>query len=279
MDSNPLIKFFRQPAIYVRLPSGGKNWAEGALNLPENGELPVYPMTAIDEITYRTPDALFNGEAVTGVIKSCCPNIVNAWATPSTDLDGLLIAIRIASYGHEMDISTSCPACSEESEFALDLRTIIDGLKSADFDKELSKGDLEFHFRPLSYREMTDNSLLQFEQQKNLQAINANDTIPDADKITQLNTMMRKLIEVTVTAMSQSITEIRTGNSIVTENAHIEEFLLNCDRSLFNAVRDYIISLRENSELKPLEITCPDCTHQYKQIFTLDMANFFDPAS
>ena len=55
--------------------------------MPENRELPVYPMTAIDEITYRTPDALFNGQAVVNVIHSCVPNIKNAWEIPGTDLD------------------------------------------------------------------------------------------------------------------------------------------------------------------------------------------------
>jgi len=273
------MKFFRQPAIYTRLPSNGKNWAIGTINYPETGELPVLPMTAIDEITYRTPDALFNGEAVTGVIQSCCPNIVNAWATPSVDLDVLLVAIRIASYGHSMDISSTCPSCGEEHEFGLDLRTVIDNLKSADFDQPLVKGDLQLHFRPLTYREMTNNSLQQFEQQKTLQAINSSETIPEKDKVAQLNSMMRSLIEVTVTAMSQSITEIRTNNSIVTEQAYIEEFLHNCDRNLFNSIRDHIVKMREDSELKPLTVSCPSCQHQYTQIFTLDMANFFDPAS
>ena len=113
MNSNPLAKFFRQPAIYARLPSGGKNWPNGTINMPANSELPILPMTAIDEITYRTPDALFNGEAVTGVIQSCVPSIKNAWATPSIDLDTILVAIRIASYGHEMEIGTKCPKCGE----------------------------------------------------------------------------------------------------------------------------------------------------------------------
>jgi hypothetical protein len=91
--------------------------------------------------------------------------------------------------------------------------------------------------------------------------------------------MMRKLIEVTVRAMAQSITEIRTPEAIVTEQDLIEELLNNCDRNMFNNVRDYVIKLREDSELRPLNISCPSCQHQYKQAFTLDMANFFAPAS
>jgi hypothetical protein len=279
MDSNPLTKFFRQPAIYVRLPSQGRSWAPGTIQYPENGELPVLPMTAIDEISYRTPDALFNGEAVTGVIQSCIPSIKDAWSTPGTDLDVLLVAIRIASYGHSMDIGTTCPSCGEEHEFGLDLRTVIDNLKASDFGQSMTQGDLTFHFRPLTYREMTNNSLQQFEQQKTLQMVNQSNEIPETEKVKQLNDMMKSLVEVTVKAISQSITEIRTPGAIVTEQKHIEEFITNCDRIVFNAIRDFVVKLRESSELKPLEITCPSCTHQYQQIFTLDMANFFVAAS
>jgi hypothetical protein len=279
MDNNPLAKFFRQPAIYVRLPSQGRNWVTGTINYPESGELAVLPMTAIDEITYRTPDALFNGEAVTGVIQSCIPAIKNAWATPGTDLDVLLVAIRIASYGHSMDISSVCPSCGEEHDFGLDLRTVIDNLKASDFSKSYEVGDLSFHFKPLNYREMTNNSLQQFEQQKTMQMLNQATEMPDSDRISRMNAMMKALVEVTVKAISQSIIEIRAPGAIVTEQQHIEEFILNCDRTLFNAIRDYVIKLREDSELRPLDITCPSCTHQYQQVFTLDMANFFVAAS
>jgi hypothetical protein len=73
-------------------------------------ELPVFPMTAIDEITYRTPDALFNGQAVVNVIQSCIPDIRDAWKTPGADLNAILVAIRIASYGHDMDMTVKCPS-------------------------------------------------------------------------------------------------------------------------------------------------------------------------
>lgn len=279
MNPNPLAKFFRQPAIYVRLPSGGQLWPVGSISMPPNQELAVLPMTAIDEITYRTPDALFNGEAVVGVIQSCVPGIRDAWATPSVDLDTLLVAIRIASHGHSMDIGTKCPKCSEEHDFSLDLRTVIDNFKPADYSVCLTKGDLGFYFRPLTYREMTENSLIQFEQQKTLQQVNQTDGLEESEKMTRLNVMMKKLVEVTVRAMSQSIQEIRTADAVVSDRGHIDQFLLNCDRTVFNSVRDHVIGLREKSELRPLNLTCPSCTNQYQQLFTLDMASFFEAAS
>jgi hypothetical protein len=131
--TNPLSQYFRQPSIYIKLPSRGQNYPAGTLIMPANGELPVYPMTAIDEITYRTPDALFNGQATINVIQSCVPNIKDAWAIPSIDLDTILIAIRIASYGHDMEFATTCPACQDTSERTVDLRTMLDSLHAPDY--------------------------------------------------------------------------------------------------------------------------------------------------
>ena len=48
-NPNPLAKHFRQPSIYIKLPSNGAFYDDSVVNLPHNGELPVYPMTALDE--------------------------------------------------------------------------------------------------------------------------------------------------------------------------------------------------------------------------------------
>lgn len=274
-NPNPLRQFFRQPAIYLRLPSGGKGWPKNSIDLPENGELPIYPMTAMDEITYRTPDALFNGEAVTSVIQSCVPNIRDAWQVPAVDLDSLLVAIRIASYGHDMEIDTTCPQCNEEALFNLDLRTVIDKIQAADYTKHLSIGDLDIFFKPLSYREITANSQLQFEQQKTVQVL-SDINVTDENKAQQLSRMMRKMVEATVTVLAQSIREIRTRNAIVQDPKQIDEFMHNCDRSMFNQIKDHVVELREKSELRPLKMKCRSCQHEYEQNFTLDMARFFE---
>ena len=275
---NPLARFFRQPAIYIRLPSGGKTWPQGTLDYPANGELPVYPMTMVDEIMYRTPDALFNGESVVSVIQSCMPNIKDAWAIPVTDLDSILVAIRIATYGHSMDIDSQCPGCQTEHAFGLDLRTVLDKLGTADYGQGLTVGDLTIVFRPLNYRQITDNSQVQFEQQKTMQIL-GDAELSETARTEQINSMMKKIIDITVTALAQSIQQIRTQDAIVTDLDQIAEFLNNCDRSVFTKIRDFAISLREASEMKPLRIKCPSCQHEYDQSFTLDMSRFFGSAS
>jgi len=276
--SNPLSQYFRQPSIYIKLPSGGQNYPAGTLDMPANGELPVYPMTAIDEITYRTPDALFNGQATVSVIQSCVPNIRDGWAIPSIDLDTILIAIRIASYGHDMEFATTCPACNDTSERTIDLRNTLDAMRAADYSANITHGDLQIFFRPLSYKNLTENSQLQYEQQKLLQVI-PDSTVSEADKMIALNRAFKQLTEITVKSLATSITAIKTPQALVSEPKYIEDFLKNCDRDLFNQVRDHVLKLREQSELQPLKLSCPACKNQYEQNLTLDMSSFFAPAS
>jgi hypothetical protein len=79
--NNPLRQYFRQPAIYIKLPSGGKYYADSAIDFPVNGDIPVFPMTVKDELTLKTPDALLSGESTVKVIESCCATIKDAWDT------------------------------------------------------------------------------------------------------------------------------------------------------------------------------------------------------
>lgn len=277
-SNNPLRQYFRQPAIYIRLPSQGQYWPPDALDIPQNQELPVLPMTAIDEISYRTPDALFNGQAVVNVIQSCIPNIKNAWAMPNVDLDTVLLAIRIASYGHELELSAKCPNCGNEHEFGVDLRRIVDQLKKPNFEIPLTCGDIEIHFKPLSYQQVMENSLKQFEEQKILSVIPDAD-MPETEKVKILNDTVIKLTKYTVIAAAQCIAMIKTPQSMVSEPEYVQEFLANCDAAIFNQVKDYLINLKEITDIPPLTVTCNECKHQYRQTFTLDQSNFFEPAS
>lgn len=246
--------------------------------MPANRELPVYPMTAMDEITYRTSDALFNGSAVVTVISSCIPAIKDGWSIPSIDLDTLLVAIRIASYGHEMEFESACPHCEHENSFGLDLRTVLDSIKSPDYSSSLGIGDVTIHFRPLSYQQVNANSLEQFQDQKILEVLPTAD-IPEEEKIRQVTQAFAKLTSMTIKAMAQSIAMIEADGEVVVESEFIEEYITNCEKETFDQIRNHMTQLRSGSELKPLTITCQGCTKQYETPFTMDVANFFGSAS
>ncbi len=84
-NTNPLGKYYRQPQIYIRLPSKGKYYGPDVFTPTETGEIPVLPMTAKDELSFKTPDAMMSGQATVDVIQSCVPNFKNAWKMVNFD--------------------------------------------------------------------------------------------------------------------------------------------------------------------------------------------------
>ena len=103
---NPLAKYYRAPGPHVKIPSGGRFSEIDTTMLSVNGEIPVYPMTAADEILVKNPDALLNGFAVEELIKSCVPAVKNVRSLAAQDIDVLLLAIKLASYGDKMEVGT-----------------------------------------------------------------------------------------------------------------------------------------------------------------------------
>ena len=276
--NNPLRRYFRQPAIHVRLPSDGKYYPTGTLDMPPNGEIPILPMTAIDEITSRTPDALFNGSAVMDIMSSCVPAIKDPWVMPMTDFNTLLVSVRLASYGHEMEIGSTCPKCGHNHALTIDLRTVLDNLKSPDYNETVSAGDLTCYFVPMTYRQVNEVSRTNFEDQKIMQALN-NSEMSEEDKLKKLGDAFRKITELTITSIAQSIATIKTADAMVTDKPSILEFLHNCPKHVFDQIRDHTVKLREATDLTPDSVTCDNCSEQYQQTFTLDMSNFFGNAS
>lgn len=273
IDNNPLKQYFRRPAVFLRLPSEGKDYPEGVIDIPVTGEIPVYPMTAIDEITTKTPDALFNGSAIVELIKSCVPHIKDPWKISSSDLDAVLIAIKSASGGNELDIESQCPSCGNLSNYGINLISVLAGMKAPDYSKLLTIGELGVKFKPLTYKEMNEASLGQFEVQRTFLAI---EQVQDNDeKNKRGQEALRKVTELTMTILCKAIEYIKTPTSQVNEPNYILDFLHNCDKNIYTIIRDYNAELKAKTELPPLDIECPNCTHKYKQPFTLNASDFF----
>jgi hypothetical protein len=273
LANNPLKQYFRRPCLYFKLPSEGKYYLPGVVDIPVNGELPVYPMTAIDEMTIRTPDGLFNGSAVIDLIKSCIPNILDPWKLNNVDLDATLIAIRAAANDGKMSIDSECPSCHEKTEYEINLMPMLANMKDVNYSQVLKIRELEIKFKPLTFEDTNKNGSDQMDIQRSLMNL---DSYPDEEKQIEMNKTLKKLSEMVIKVVSDTIDYIRTPELTVTEKEYIIEFLNNCDRETNNTIKDYSIKLREESELKPINVNCPQCQHEYQQKIVLNVTDFFD---
>ena len=275
---NPLANYFRQPKLYIRLPSHGKFYPNGALDISENEEYAVYAMTAKDELMFKTPDALMNGQATVEVIKSCIPAIKEPWLMPSIDLDACLIAIRIATYGESMDISANCPNCNHYNEFEMNLLAYMDEAGKFQYVSEFAVDELVIHIRPYSYKEISKTAIKSLEQQKIFEVVN-DPNMPDEEKIEKFGDSFIKLTELTVDVVAGCITKIVTPQGEVDDQKLILEFIENAPSQVFNSVNDHIRDMKELMTLKAQDVSCAECNHNWSVTVTMDQTNFFGKGS
>lgn len=276
------MNLMRQPKIYIRLPSGGQYWDAGSIDVSENGEFPVFSMTAQDELALKIPDALMNGQAVVDVIQHCMPNIKNAWACPNLDLDVILIAIRIATYGEKMNVPLVIKEF--EADYSLDLRVLLDQLNAQiTWDPVVPiNDDLTLYVKPINYRVMSASAVQTFETQKLIQ-LAADDSIPDDQKLETFKNSFAKLNQLTVGIINNSVYQVDSAAGQVTNQQHIQEFMNNVDKATFSKVKDHIDALREINTIKPLTIPVNDeiraqgvDTDTIEYPISFDPSNFFE---
>ena len=255
VKNNPLVNFMRQPKIYINLPSGGEYWAPGSIELTETGEFPVFSMTARDELMFKTPDALMNGQAIVDVIQSCMPNVKNAWACPTIDLDTILIAIRLATYGEKMPFKHKVPVIDEELEYEIDLRMLLDQQQRNQWvDQIMITPELVIYVRPLTYKHLTQTNLKSFETNRIMTMVN-DETISDEKKLEMFNSSFANLTKITIDLMAESIYKIATSEVEVIETKFIQDFVANADKEIFDVVQKHLAALKSTNEIKPLEFT------------------------
>lgn len=272
---NPLAGYFRQPAIYTKLPSNGRWWTENSIELPANGEIPVYPMTTKDEIVLRTPDALLNGQGVVDVIQSCCPTIKNAWDMPGIDVDTVLIAIRIATYGNKMEFESKCPHCGEDNKHDVELGAVMSSIACPNYNDMIPYRDLKIKLKPQRYFGINQGNQISFEEQKIVNALNAIDIDPN-EKGRQLTESMQRLVDLGLSAVANSTDYIELADGTrITNIEHINEFFNNAESSVVRDIQNKLEQFAEQTKVKPLNLQCNECTKPYTIELTFDYANFF----
>ena len=279
--SNPLQKYFRQPKLHVRLPSGGKYYPPGSLDLPESGEVAIYPLTAKDELLLKTPDSLMNGTATADVIKSCVPQIKQPWYMPSLDVDALIMAIRIATYGENMTITVKVPNVGTEKDFTIDLNSVIAPLMSATYADTIKMNNMTITLRPLMYSEFTKDALRSFEEQRVYNLVN-DDSVPNEEKMERFREAFNRLTDLTVETVAKSIAKIELmDGQVVSDPKHILEFMQNTSKEFYTTILDHITEQRDKFAVKPFianttkEEQEKGAPETFEVPITFDQSNFF----
>ena len=276
-NTNPLSGHFRSPKLYTRLPSAGRYYSEKVVEMPESGELPVFPMTAKDELIMKNPDALLNGEAVATVLSSCVPNVKNARQLLSNDVDALLLAIQGASYGDDIEITSKCPKCDKEVSGHISADGVLQSMTTLEEAYEFEVKDLKFEIKPFTYETTIQAGLTNFQSTRSLQAIA--DLPDDLDKLKVFNESFLKLADLNFKIMIEVVDSITLLNEdedvVVSDKKHIREFLENCEAEIGTAIESRINDVANVGIAKDSIFECEDCNESFESAVAFDPVNFF----
>lgn len=277
---NPLISHMRQPKVFIKLPSEGKYWPEGSLTPSVTGEYPVYSMTAKDELLLKTPDALINGQAVVDVIQSCMPNVVDAWGCPNIDVDVMLIAVRLATYGHMMPLQVTHPDIEGGSgEYEIDLRTILDQLQAdIKWDEVIEvRPNLTVYIRPMDYKTANANNLAEFESNRIMKIVQ-DEALTDEQRMAFFKESFNKLASLTIGMLNHCVYKIDSDSGSTEDPEFIKEFMENSDKEVFDHVKNRLDEIRKQNSIKPMSVNVssdPEKPTMVELPIVFDYASFF----
>jgi hypothetical protein len=275
MANNPLQQYFRQPKIYVSLPSQGVYYKPGVIT-GEVGRLPIFGMTGMDEIMFKTPDALLAGESTARVINSCCPSITDPWQVSLIDLDLILSAVRIATFGNNLSVGHKCSKCGTEHDYDLDLTRFIEHYGSCEYNNRIVLDNLAVVIRPLNYKQSTEFSIRNFGIQQKLYQIN---NLPDIAAQQAANKeIFEELSVLRNEIFVAGIESIDTGKTVVTQREFIEEWVNNVDLEYIDRVKDHIEENRLRWIPPAQTVKCDACGNEDQVTIELDQSNFFGKA-
>lgn len=272
MTQNPLQQYFRQPKIFINLPSQGIYSREGAVQ-GEVNNMPVYGMTGMDEIIVKTPDALLSGESTVKVVQSCCPSVKDAWGLSVLDTDLIFAAIRIATYGNLLSVSNVCPKCNSENNYDADLNKVIEHYSNCKYDNKIVTGDLVIKTQPLTYKQSTDFNLQNFELQQKLRQVEQMEDNEERQR--NINALWDDLAVSQKNLFASTVESVETADITVTERGYINEWLENCDKDIIDSIKKQIEKNKNAWAMPTFPAKCDSCGHEIELMIDLDQSNFF----
>ena len=268
--------FYRSKEVYIKLPTNGKYYKSN-VKLTADQELGIMPMTSRDEMLLKIPDTLYNGEALFEIIKSVAPEIENPYEVLIPDLDAILVASRIASYGNEMEVAAVCPHCSTQTEYGINLTNIIAKLETTQ-DIEAEVNDLVVKFKPNSVKSITAKSIADTEQKRVLIAMQQNqDNIENYQQ--QFAESLNKITATTLALLADKVVSVKLPDGTVIDDFNeILKWLTNTTSKVVSTLTKLTENINSSGLPKSFNFTCgnADCNQQYESAFEFNPTFFFN---
>ena len=278
MAGNPLEGYFRKPAIFIELPSRG-NYYKDKPKLSADNELAVFGMTAKDELHLKNPDALLNGEGIIKVLESVTPDISSPHDMPIPDFNSVLIAMRIASYGKEMEYLIKCTniTCLEIDTVTFDLYDILatTTFLEPEYIVKLESG-VKVSVKPTDVTTQNKVSIGQLEQSRLMDIINSEDS--EDIKMSRFGKAFDKLTSITFDLVQDGIISVTLPDenaTVVDDRVHIREWMMNITKPEYEKIQTKITEINLIGTNSKFDHTCTKCKTEISSQIQFDPISFF----
>lgn len=276
-NTNPLAEYFRTPGVQQVLPTEGR-YLSTPPKTSISGELAILPMTAADEIVLKNPDALLNGDALERLFHSCVPGIANPREISVPDLDVLLLAIKLASYGDVLDINLHCPKCDHEFSTETSIRGILSTITMVKEEDTIVRlnDDLVLQLRPYDFECKTILDMKTFEESKMVEFLVAED-MDEFEKQKKFNKAYERMAELNLDLLARTIVSVQTPKGKVDDKKFIEQFIKNTSRQDIKTISDKLNKISLAGVEREIQAVCPQesCGHTWETSLIFDAAHFF----
>ena len=313
MSTNPLIQDLIQneafPSVGVALPTGGRWYADSVIAEGADPlDLTVGVLGILAEQNYRDPWLLLSGEAIPRMFKSVCPEVIEANELCDLDLEAILLASRLVSYGPKLELNHTCTGqvedtaanelaakaedgakapepimmpCGHENKIDLDFNehilrygVIDDSVVDELFVYELKILPQIVHLRPMPYHrtiEQMKEGVTQEKQMNSLSEVKIEDLIIDAEAIGRYTRVIDMASASAVDNIASCIHGIeQTNGVIVTGEEIIREWLLALPATEAEGITDQINKItRWSLAFSEIKYNCGACDHE--NVFRLEL--------
>lgn len=271
--NNPLSDFYREKSIFVKLPTGGK-WYKQKPKLTADGEIGVMPMTMKDEMLFKIPDSLYNGESLYEVLKSIVPDIADPYEISMPDVDVILLASRAVSTDTELPIDARCPHCGEITSYSINIPAILSRIKSITSDTEVEIKNLIIKLRPNTLASVTASSMQGVESARLLAAVGTE----NSDNKNLLQQSLEKATAAGIGVLADSIESIQMPNgTVVTDQEHIIQWVANSDSNTVKTIKKLSMDLNKNGIQNEFPFSCSnqECAKEFVSSVEFNPTFFF----
>lgn len=254
------MKYFRKPSTYIQLPTRGIFNPE--IETTIINEIPVLPMTALDEISLKNPDELLNGEALVNLFRSCVPSIPDPWKLSNIDAEALYLAVRYATYGKDETQSHTCSKCKEVTDYNIDINYILNRFPIIEKIEIVEYDGLKIYLRPNTLKSVSKVAIIEAEQKKILDFYSKNSDDSSSESLaTRIFNSFKTLASHNVDLITNSVLKIVDDeDNVITDENHISEFMKNIPTTVALEIQNKVKTMASiPNDLSLMDFKCPAC--------------------